>query len=432
MIGFAIGLVIAIAIKLNPHHERLTYLALHFAYPAACYLLRLLYLLMGPYIFFSVASAIGNVHTQRTAMRLTLRLLGFYVVTTVIAILIGQSLVALVEPGLKISPMQAPIPIPAEFASPAAQIDTLEELLEPMLQTSSFTAIPEGKLTLLIALSIFCGLLPMLLSGKASAFYLYLLRSAKTLSEKPIDLWMYFAPAVIAAITAGTFLRVNNSFAQGMVEYVAVVIVGIGAQFFVVYPAVLYWMGRFSFTAFLSRARPVILASFFARNSNVVLPLMDRTLRERFRVSESISSLTVPLGANFHLDGSALYEAVTILFVAQAFRIDFTLVDHFYLVFFVLVTSVGLPGVPGSSLPLMATCLATFGIPVEGMGLILGVDGILGMFRAALNTSGDILGSLYVANAEGLPLDLPTIGQTDSGAERPRETPPLAQPEPVT
>lgn len=409
MVGFVIGVGLVAAIKLSSHHERLTYIVLHFAYPAACYFLRLLYVLMGPFIFFSVASAIGNVHAQRFAMRLTLRLFAFYFVTTVCAILIGQTLVAGVQPGLKISAMHMPIPVPAEFDNPAAQIDTLGELLEPMLETSSFTAIPEGKLTLLIALSIFCGMLPAFLSSKGSAFYLYLLRSAKQLSEKPIDLWMHLAPAVIAAVTAGTFLRLNNSFATGMVEYVAVVFVGMAAQFFIVYPIVLYWMGRFSFAGFLIRARPAILAAFFSRNTNVVLPVMDRTLRDRFRVSESVSSLTVPLGANFHLDGSALYEAVTILFVAQAFRIDFSLVDHFYLVFFVLVTSVGLPGVPGSSLPLMATCLATFGIPVEGMGLILGVDGILGMFRAALNTTGDLLGSVYVAHAEGLPLDLPTL-----------------------
>lgn len=404
-VGFGIGAAFAIAVRMSEQRVPITTLVMDVAFPTACFFMRILFLVMGPFIFFSVAFALGSLRAHKSAMGITARLFFFYAVTTSIAILIGQYLVGLIQPGLAL-PHEARM-LPSTAIS--SQYQEFTNILDPILNTTAYTALLNGKLTLLILISILCGLITALLPQSRSALLLYMLRTGRTITEYLVNVWMHFAPAVIATITAVTILRLDDAFASGLLQYVAVVILGLTVQMFVVYPLILLWMGRYSFIDFLKRGQSALVVAFLSRSTSVTLPLTTKTLKERFGISDSVCAISVPLGINFNLNGTALFEAVTVVFLAQAFRIDLGFLDQVYLLFFVLITSIGIPGVPGSALPFLAACLSAFGIPMEGIGLIVGLDGLLGMFRSMVNLSGDMIGAIYLARSENMAVDLDRI-----------------------
>lgn len=403
-IGFAVGVALALLFRWSENRVALVRLATEVAYPIGCLFIRILFVFMAPFIFFSVALAVASLRHHANGLRSAMRLAFYYVITTVMAIMIGQVLVTVLQPGKH---------IPQNFFSAAGGthsdiglgIDALSGVFTPLSQFSALTALTQGKMTLVYIISLGVGVLLAFTPMRRSSSFIYFLRTCKNISSVPIEQLMRLAPAGIAALTLGAVCRIEVTWASGILEYLAIVLGGLSLQMFVVYPIALVLFSGYSPVQFFIRARPAILAAFCSSSSNVVLPVTTRTLQSRFGIPESISSISVAIGANFNLDGTALFEAVAVVFLAQVFRIDFTLFDHFSLLAFVLVTSVGLPGVPGSAIPILATCMATLGIPVEGLGLIIGVDGLLVMFRSAVNTTGDMVGAVYLAQKEGVVLD---------------------------
>jgi Na+/H+-dicarboxylate symporter len=404
-IGFAVGLLLAILFRWSDHRVALMRLATEVAYPIGCMFVRVLFVFMAPFIFFSVALAVASLRHHNNGLRSAVRLATYYVLTTVIAITIGQVLVTYFEPGKNLPHTFFTLAAADARSDIGLGVDALGGIFSPIAHFSALSALTQGKMTMVYVISLCLGALLACTPMRRSSTFIYFLRTCKNISSVPIEQSMRLAPAAIAALTLGAICRIELTWASGILEYLAIVLGGLSLQMFVVYPLALIGFSGYSPWQFFRRARPAILAAFFSSSSNVVLPVTTRTLQSRFGIPESISSISVAIGANFNLDGTALFEAVAVVFLAQVFRIDFTLFDHLSLLAFVLVTSVGLPGVPGSAIPILATCLATLGIPVEGLGLIIGVDGLLVMFRSAVNTTGDMVGAVYLARKEGVVLD---------------------------
>ena len=135
------------------------------------------------------------------------------------------------------------------------------------------------------------------------------------------------------------------------------------------------------------------------------MPVTIQTLQEKFGVPQRITSFSIPIGATFNMDGTALFEVIAALFIAQVYGIDLSLTNHIVLVFLVLVTSIGVAGVPGGSRPILMMAMAAVGIPMEGIALILGVDHILDMGRTVVNVTGDTVAALFLARRSGVDLD---------------------------
>ena len=145
------------------------------------------------------------------------------------------------------------------------------------------------------------------------------------------------------------------------------------------------------------------------------MPVTIRTLEKEFGVPDSITTFSVPIGVTINMDGTALFEVMAALFIAQVFGVDLSLVEHITLVLLVMITSIGVAGVPGGSLPILMAAMASLNIPVEGIALILGVDRLLDMARTVINVTGDSVAALFLARSENIPINLdPTPPQKNS------------------
>lgn len=394
--GFLFGAALAILIRTSDHREELTQIALNGVYPLGFVFLQLVFLVLAPFIFFSVSVAIGNIRNHSNGVKLTTQLTFFYLVTTLIAIVIGQSLVVYFQPGLDFPE--------ATLVKSTGSLEflSLSNVLRPLFGFSALATISSGKLTLVYLSSVLMGIIVAIAPAKQSAYILYLLRTGRDVCAYPFEKLMLFAPAAIAALTLGAVCRFEASWAGALMGYLGVMVAGLFLQMFVVYPLILvYWL-KYPAREFFIRARSAIFtAAVFSTSGSAVVPVTIRTLKDRFGVPESISSIAATLGANFNLNGTALFEAVVVIFLAQVFEIDFTLFDHLVLMGFVLVTCVGMPGVPGSAIPVLAACLSTIGIPPEGLSLIVGLDGLLIMSRSAVNITGDIIAAIYLHQVVG-------------------------------
>ena len=399
-VGFSIGVALAVIFRSSPEWVSLRALSVNILYPIGMLFLRVFFLCFAPFLFFTVALTIGTMRSFENGMRMSLCLGRYYIATTVIAIAIGQAIVTWVKPGLAIPAdflegVQGPVGI--ALAQP---IDGLDDFLRPYLNIPLFSSLANGKMILVLAGGILAGIVLNILPARKASSAIFLVRTCKRLSAFPMEQIMRLAPAGIALLTLGAFCKLNLAIHSGLLQFAGVVGLALGLHEFVVYPLILHFVIGYNPIEFFKNARPAILSAFFSTSGNVVLPVTLRTLQTRFKVPESIASFSVPLGANFNLDGTALFEAVTVVFLAQAYRMDFTLGHHIFLLGLVLVTSVGMPGVPGTGMPFLATCLATFNIPLDGIGLIMGLDAVFKMLRSAVNTTGDLTAALYLTRSE--------------------------------
>ena len=144
------------------------------------------------------------------------------------------------------------------------------------------------------------------------------------------------------------------------------------------------------------------------------MPVTIRTLEKEFGVPDSITTFSIPIGVTVNMDGTALFEVMAALFIAQVFGVDLSMMEHFTLIFLVLITSIGVAGVPGGSIPILIAAMASLNIPVEGIALILGVDRFLDMCRTVTNVTGDSVAALFLARSEKVPLHFNSSSHSDS------------------
>jgi DAACS family dicarboxylate/amino acid:cation (Na+ or H+) symporter len=184
--------------------------------------------------------------------------------------------------------------------------------------------------------------------------------------------------------------------------YVAVVVGGLLLHGVVSLSVLVRVFGGLNPLRFWKKVRPVIITAFSTSSSNATLPTSIAVAEKDLGIPPAIAGFVLPLGATMNMNGTSLYEGVTVLFLAQVFGVDLTLGQQIVVVFLSVITAVGAAGVPGGSLPLIMVVLGTVGVPPEGIAIILGVDRILDMCRTTLNVSGDLTAAAFVTKSEGL------------------------------
>jgi DAACS family dicarboxylate/amino acid:cation (Na+ or H+) symporter len=220
-------------------------------------------------------------------------------------------------------------------------------------------------------------------------------------SMRIVDWAMAIAPIGVAALMFALTARAGFSVVPRLGGYVGVVVGGLAIQMFVVYSAILKGLAGVSPVEWFFRCREVILTAFSTASSNATLPTSLRTSQEKLGIPPRIGSFVLTVGATGNQNGTALFEGVTVLFLAQVFGVNLTLSQQVTVVIMSILAGVGTAGVPGGSLPLIVIVLQTVGIPPEGIGIILGVDRFLDMCRTTLNVVGDLVCATFVARSEG-------------------------------
>ncbi|MBS1262650.1 MAG: Proton/glutamate-aspartate symporter [Calditrichaeota bacterium] len=365
--------------------------------PLADIFLRLLKMIIVPLIVGSITSGVLGVGDTRNLGRLGGKTLLYYLSTSTIAILTGLVLVNLVEPGFGAQLELGAAPEIEETDSGAVW-----GIILRMIPENPIRAMVEGDMLAVIFFSILFGLFVTRLPEKGRAFFTELFDQLFAVMMKMTRFVILFAPVGIFGLIAGIVAETGFSAFGSLLKFFLVVLFALLFHAFVSLPLLLRFVGKvrnpYRHFGFMTEA---VLTAFSTASSNATLPLTIRCVEENSGVSNKTSSFVLPIGATINMDGTALYECVVAMFIAQVYGIDLSFFQQFVVVFTALLTSIGVAGVPMASLVAISIILKTVGLPLEGIGLIMVTDRVLDMVRTSVNVWSDSCGAVIIARTEG-------------------------------
>ena len=383
----------------------LSFISDNVAYPVGQVFLRLLFMTVVPIVFTSIAVGVAGIGDMKTLGRLGGRTMAFFAVSTLLAALLGLTLVNTIQPGAGL-PADTRDELMARFASGA---QGLAESSAANFGISTFVNIvPRNPvaaaanmdmLALIFFSLIFGAALTMIPREKAQPV-IAVLEGIGEAVIAIINLAMKLAPYGVFAL----IFVITSQFGWGILQqlsmYVVVVMLGLLLHATVGISFLVKVFGRMSPLKFWKAIEAPMITAFSTSSSMATLPTSIATAENRLGVQPKIAGFVLPLGATLNMNGTALFEGVTVLFLAQVFGVDLSLGSQIIVVILSVLTAIGAAGVPGGSLPLMMLVMATVGVPPEGIAIILGVDRILDMSRTTLNVAGDLAASTYIDRSD--------------------------------
>ncbi len=364
--------------------------------------LRALNMIIVPLIFCSISTGVANVGTAENLGRLGLKTMGYYLFSTFVAIVTGFFLVQLIKPGIG-----ADLGLQVPLEDIAVGRESFGQTLINIVPSNIIKAMAEGYMLSIIFFAILVGFFTTRVGEKSRLLIVDVLNAILDVIMKITMFIIRFTPLGVFSIIAKVIsqqINIGNDVSEiigSMGIYFLTVLAGLLIHGFVTLPLMLKFMGRVKPFKHLKNMSTVILTAFSTSSSNATLPLTMETVETKSGVSNKIASFTLPLGATINMNGTALYECVAVMFIAQAYGIDLTIGQQLIVVFTALLAAIGSAGIPMAGLVMMAVVLNAVGLPLEGIGLILAVDRILDMFRTTINVYGDTCGAVIIAKSEG-------------------------------
>jgi Na+/H+-dicarboxylate symporter len=351
-----------------------------------------------------VASIILGMTSSRDMQQLRsmgLRTGLFFLFTTVVAALLGLGMALLVQPGDYLQVAQLPVSAATQAAAQAPSLATLPTQLVRIVPTNPLQASVEQNMLQVVVFSIFVGVALVTMERKLARPLLDLLGAVQEVSMVVVRWAMYLVPAAVLGLMTQLTARMGLDALLGMGVYVATVLGALLLAF--AFLMGVYVLGRRrSPWAFLRGSRDVLLLAFSTSSSAAVMPLTIRTAEEALGVRASVSRFVIPLGTTINMAGTALYQVIATLFLAQVYQVDVGLSGLLLVVVLAVGASIGSPGTPGVGIVILAMMLGTVGIPAEGIALIIGVDRILDMSRTTLNVAGDLVAASVIDESMGV------------------------------
>jgi DAACS family dicarboxylate/amino acid:cation (Na+ or H+) symporter len=407
LLGLAVGSGAGIASNLLWSGDpRLDWVVDHVAQPVGQVFLRMLFMVVVPLVFTSLALGVAGLGDLRRLGRIGGRTLAFFLGTTALAAVIGLTLSNLIRPGDAIDPTVRAALL-TEFGGAASKrletagafgIQTFVEIVP----RNPVAAAAGGDLLAVIFFTLVFGVAATRLPADTRATLVRGLDATARAVTEMIGFAMLLAPYGVAGLIFAVTARFGFDVLASLGLYVVAVLAGLALHQFWVIRLLARGLAGIAPAEFYLRARTLMLTAFSTSSSNATLPTTIRTAEEGFGVPREVAGFVLPLGATMNMNGTALFEGMTVLFLAQAFGVDLSLGTQAVVVAMTVLTAIGAAGVPGGSIPLMAMMLDMIGVPAEGIALVLGVDRILDMARTVPNVTGDLLTSLVVARAEGV------------------------------
>ncbi len=364
--------------------------------PLADFFLRLLKMVIVPLIITSIVSGVVGVGGTGNLGRMGLKTLLYYIITSLAAILTGQVLVNLIGPGVgaELGLHQAPQAVETSDQS-------IFGILLRMIPVNPIKAMAEGEILPVIFFCLLLGVFILQLEGKKR-------ESLQTLFEAGFEVMMKLTRFVIAFAPLGIFGLIARIVATTGFEpfkslgvYFITVLAALFIHAFITLPLLLRALGRISPSRYVKAMSPALLTAFSTSSSSATLPLTMECAENRAGISNKTTSFVLPLGATINMDGTALYECVAVIFIAQAYGIDLTFPQQAMVAITALLASIGAAGIPMAGLVMMSIVLKAVGLPLEGIGLILAVDRLLDMCRTTVNVWSDSCGTAIIARSEG-------------------------------
>jgi len=372
--------------------------------PAGRIFLRLLLMVVIPLVFCSLALAAAGMGDLRRLGRVGLKTLLYTLIVSGLSVVVGLTLANIIRPGERVDPETRAELVEryrgdAERLAPPAGGGRLLENLVPDNPLASMTRNPPDMIGIMFFAIIF-GLALILIPEERAAPVTALLEGVYQAVARIIDLVMRVAPYGVFALLFTMTARFGFSLLESLLWFVLAVIAGLAFQQFVVYSLILRFLARVSPLDFMRRIKTVILTAFSTSSSNATLPTALRVAQEELHLPRGISHFVLTIGATANQNGTALYEGVTVLFLAQIFGVDLTVSQQMLLMVLAILSGVGTAGVPSGSIPFIMLILQQVNVPMEGIAIIVGIDRILDMCRTVLNVTGDLVAATYISRTE--------------------------------
>ncbi|MDQ3388958.1 MAG: dicarboxylate/amino acid:cation symporter [Gemmatimonadota bacterium] len=372
--------------------------------------IRLITMIVIPLVVASLLIGVASLGDIRKLGRIGGKTLAYYLFTTAIAISIGLILALLVKPGSRIAPATRDA-LAAEFAgaaaaplSAAAENPGTLDLLLGLVPDNAIAAAAEGRLLPLILFVLIFGAAVSLLAPVRRDAILTFFHGVNDASMIIIDWIMKLAPYAVFALIASVVSRFGADVLQSLAIYTAVVVAGLLLHALGTYSILVALLAKLNPIDFFRRIRAVPLIAFSTSSSNATLPVTIETAEEKLGISPPVASFVLPLGATINMDGTALYQGVATVFIAQVYGHLLTPMELLTIVLTATLASIGAAGVPSAGIITLVLVLQSVGLAGQaaaGIALILGVDRILDMLRTATNVTGDLSCAAFVARSEG-------------------------------
>lgn len=404
LLGFGLGLLLSEGSGLVAP-DTAEIVGLWLALPGQIFL-ALIAMVLVPLIFSSIVGGLAGAGSGQDLRAVGLRLAAFILLTTTMAAGVGVALALWLRPGTGIAGLSAAPPppsAPAQADIPSAEApdltepSTLPNLIANILPTNPTASIVQGDMLAVVVLALLVGISVSQVQRSRAVPFLALMDSLLSISMNIVKWAMFLAPYAVFGLMAQLVMRTGFETMIGISGYVGVVLLGL-AGLFCLYLLVALLAARITPLRFFEAAGGNLLLAFSTSSSSAVMPVTIQSARQ-LGVPENTANLVVPLGATMNMAGTALYQAVAILFLAQLAGVELTAVQIAVVVGTLVASSIGAPGTPGVSIAILVNVATGMGIPVEGMVIILGVDRLLDMCRTVVNVTGDLVAAVLLRAA---------------------------------
>lgn len=413
ILGLLIGLVfgiISVFIGLNSFVS-------DWIMPFGTIFVKMLKLVAVPLILVSLISGISNLRDTSKLSRIGGKTFGIYILTTISAIIIALFLANTLQPG-EYFPDEKTAELKEKYASDANMKITsaenvkdsgpLQMMIDVVPDNFFYSASNNRNMLQIIFFSILFGVGLVLSSPKKSAPVKKAFDGLNEIIIKIVEIIMEYAPIGVFALLAGLIVDLagddpNNLITtlKPLLYYAITVLIGLAFMIFIFYPIIIYSFTGISFFNFLKAIFPAQMLAFSTSSSAATLPLTMKRVEKNLNVSEEVTSFVCPLGATINMDGTSIHQAISAVFIAQAFGQDLTLTDQIVIVITATLSSIGAAAVPGAGLIMLVIVLGAIGIDPQGLALIIAIDRPLDMCRTMVNVTGDATVASLVASSEG-------------------------------
>lgn len=390
--------------------------------PFGTIFVNLLKLIAVPLVLASLVVGVSSLNDMTKLSRMGGKTIGIYLITTVLAITIGLTIVNVIQPG-KTLPEETRTTLMESYSE---NLEGRDEAAQELINRSPLQFFVDivpvnvvdamannSNMLQVVFIAIILGIGIISIPLQKGEVLISFFDSLNDVIIKIVDLIMKTAPYGVFALMATVIVDLaGDDLTQALVLlkalawYCLAVLIGLLLHVFIVYFSLFKIFSKMKLTSFLKAIRPAILLGFSTSSSAATLPVTMERVEKNLGVDEEVSSFVLPVGATINMDGTSLYQAVAAVFIAQALGLDLTIFQQLTIVLTATLASIGAAGVPGAGIIMLVIVLQAVQVPVEGIGLILGVDRILDMARTAVNITGDAAVSVAVASSEGMLGDL--------------------------
>lgn len=408
LIGFAVGLLAGLAVHYGaPDARWVELVATYVTGPAGQIFLRLLFMLVIPLLVSALIVGVAEMGEMRALKSVGVRTLVYTIVVSAISVVVSLFLVNMLQPGAGVDPALARALI-AEgaagaqaIADRAGEAKTGVDAVVAIVPDNLFAAMSGNDVLAVMFFALFFGIGLMLVRTPQTEALQRGIEGVFEVVMKLIGLVIQLAPIAVFCFMFNLAAQFGWDLIIRLSAFVGVVLLALALQMFVVFPLILKMLAGKSPIAFFRETQEAFVMAFATASSNATLPTALRVAHDRLRLPDRVARFVLTIGATANQNGTAMFEGVTVLFLAQFFGIDLTLQQQVVVMLVCILGGIGTAGVPAGSLPVIALILASVGVPPEGIGLILGVDRFLDMCRTTLNVIGDLVAATVVSAGMG-------------------------------